>query len=155
MIRLFRIALTVYIDDLTGEGARLYGGRWNRKGAAVLYTSESRALAAMEYLIHLPPGLAPPGLSLRELELPENVSIQDVPVTTLPLDWKTSPPLDATMKIGSDWLQAENSLLLKVPSVNVEHESNILINPNHPEFKKVKALPPQPFLFDARLTALR
>lgn len=155
MIRLFRIARTAYIDDLTGEGARLYGGRWSRKGDAALYTSESRALAAMEYLVHLPPALAPPNLSMREFELPEDVSISDVPVTTLPPDWKTTPPLDMTMQIGSDWLQARNSLLLKVPSVFVEHEYNVLINPSHPEFKHLKALASQPFVFDTRLSAPR
>ncbi len=151
MIRLFRIARTARINDLTGEGARLYGGRWSRKGDAALYTSESRALAAMEYLVHLPPVLAPPDLSMREFELPEDVSISDVPVTTLPPDWKTSPPLDTTMEIGSNWLQAKSSLLLKVPSVIVEHETNVLMNPYHPEFEKVRALPPQLFVFDARL----
>lgn len=155
MIRLFRIARTARINDLTGEGARLYGGRWNQKGDAVLYTSESRALAALEYLVHLPPLLAPPNLSLHEFELPDDVSSLDMPVTTLPPDWKTYPPLDITMEIGSNWLQANSSLLLKVPSVIVEQESNMMINPNHPEFAKVRALPPQPFAFDARLTSPR
>ncbi|MEE9465532.1 MAG: RES family NAD+ phosphorylase [Candidatus Neomarinimicrobiota bacterium] len=155
MIRLFRIARTAYIDDLTGEGARLYGGRWSRKGDAVLYTSERRSLAAMEYLVHLPPGLAPPNLSIREFELPDDVSSLDVPVTTLPPDWKTYPPLDITMKFGTDWLQAGDSLLLRVPSVNVEKESNVLINPSHPEFKQVNALAPQPFAFDPRLVVPR
>ena len=155
MIRLFRIARTANIDDLTGEGARLYGGRWNQKGVAALYTSESRALAAMEFLVHLPPVLAPPDLSLREFELPDDVSSLDVSVTTLPPDWKTSPPLDTTMDIGTEWLQADSSLLLRVPSVIVDRESNVLINPKHPEFKRVKALPPQPFRFDARLPKLR
>ena len=151
MIHLFRIARTIYIDDLTGKGARLYGGRWNQTGDAVLYTSKSRALAAMEYLVHLPPGLAPPNLSIREFELPDDVSSLDVPVTTLPPDWKTYPPLDITMQIGIDWLQAGDSLLLWVPSVIVEEESNVLINPSHPEFTQVNALLPQPFTFDPRL----
>ena len=155
MIRLFRIARTANIDDLTGEGARLYGGRWNQKGVAALYTSESRALAAMEFLVHLSPVLAPPDLSLREFELPDDVSSLNVLVTTLPPYWKTSPPLDTTMDIGTEWLQTDNSLLLRVPSVIVDRESNVLINPKHPEFNRVKALPPQPFRFDARLTELR
>ncbi len=151
MISLFRIARTIYINDLTGTGARLIGGRWNRKGDAVLYTSERGSLAALEYLVHLPPGLAPPNLSIREFELPDDVSSTEVPVTTLPPDWKTYPPLDITMKIGTDWLQAEDFLLLKVPSVNVIKERNVLINPNHPEFKQVEALPPELFAFDPRL----
>ena len=151
MIRLFRIALTIYIDDLTGQGAQQYGGRWNWKDHAVLDTSESRALAALEYLVHLPPGLAPPNLSLREFELPDDVSINTMLITTLPPGWKTYPPLDITMMIGTDWLQTNSSLLLRVPSVIVEQESNVLINPSHPEFKQVKALAPQPFAFDPRL----
>lgn len=155
MIRLFRIARTANIDDLTGEGARLYGGRWNQKGVAALYTSESRALAAMEFLVHLSPVLAPPDLSLREFELPDDVSSLDVLVTTLLPYWKTSPPLDTTMDIGTEWLQANSSLLLRVPSVIVDRESNVLINPNHPEFKKVRALHPQPFGFDSRIMELR
>ncbi|MBM2839324.1 MAG: family phosphorylase, partial [Deltaproteobacteria bacterium] len=61
---LFRIAKTKYINDLSGNGARVYGGRWNEKGVAVIYTSESRALAALEFLVHTPMALAPKDLSM-------------------------------------------------------------------------------------------
>lgn len=77
-MKLYRIATTAHIKDLSGAGARLYGGRWNEKGVAVVYTSESRALAVLEYLVHLPMVFAPGELSIMELKVPDSISPREV-----------------------------------------------------------------------------
>ncbi len=138
------------IDDLSGDGARIYGGRWNEKGIPVIYASESRALAALEYLVHLPLVLAPPQLGVYTLSLPDDVSVTSLRKTSLPAGWRTFPPPPATMAIGAKWARDGKTLLLAVPSVIVPDEINVLINPGHPEFRKIRKRV-KPFSFDPRL----
>jgi RES domain-containing protein len=83
-MEVYRIATTRYSHDLTGIGARLYGGRWNQKGTAMLYTSKSRALAALEFLVHLPLSLAPSGLKIVTLQIPDETAIDEIPLSDLP-----------------------------------------------------------------------
>lgn len=137
-MKLYRVAKSGYIEDLTGSGARLYGGRWNEKGIPVIYAAASRSLAALELLIRVPLALAPPDLSICEFRLPAGVSVTQIRQARLPADWKTSPPPASTMAIGTRWARAGKSLLLIVPSVIIPDEKNYLINPQHPEFKKIK-----------------
>ncbi len=125
-----------HIDDLSGDGARIYGGRWNEKGIPVIYASQSRALAALEYLVHLPLALAPPQLGVCTLSLPDDVSVTRLRKTLLPADWRTFPLPPAMMAIGAKWAQAGKTLLLAVPSVIIPDERNVLVNLGHPEFRK-------------------
>lgn len=149
-MKLFRIAKTGLIADLTGSGARMYGGRWNNKGTPVIYTSESRALAALEYLVHVPLVLVPDNLSIREFDIPDGIRITEIGISDLPPDWTAYPPPDTTAEIGDGWIKRGRTLLLKVPSVVVTGEYNVLINPLHPDFNKVTPAQPEPF-FDKRL----
>lgn len=100
-MKLYRIATTAHIKDLSGAGARLYGGRWNEKGVAVIYTSESRALAVLEYLVHLPMVFAPGELSIMELKVPDFISPREVDRRSLPSDWRSYPALEALAAIGT------------------------------------------------------
>ena len=149
-MKLYRIARTAYIEDTTGAGARLYGGRWNEKGVPVIYVASSPSLAALEFLVHLPIVLAPRDLSICRFVLPDSVSVNRVKKAALPAGWKSSPPSSETQEIGTRWAARGKSLLLFVPSVLVPEESNILINPLHPEFRKIKKMI-MPFTFDPRL----
>ena len=137
---LFRIAKTKYINDLSGNGARVYGGRWNEKGVAVIYTSESRALAALEFLVHTPMALAPKDLSMMTIHIPDSIKPKPIEVAHLPKNWDMHPAPDSLALMGSQWARSNASLLLKVPSVLINKEHNIIINPNHPDFKHLKAL---------------
>lgn len=150
-MKLFRIAKSEHIDDLSGEGARIYGGRWYEKGIPVIYVSESLSLAALEYLIHIPLVLAPPDLQYRTFSIPKNVKSTVVKTAVLPEDWDGLPFSDETVQIGSRWARSAKTLLLRVPSVIVPGECNFLINPKHPDIRKVKASNPEPFIFDDRL----
>jgi RES domain-containing protein len=149
-VKLYRIAKSAYIDDSTGVGARMHGGRWNEKGVPVIYAASSPSLAALEYLVHLPIVLAPRDLSICRFDLPDSVSVKRIKASALPSDWKSSPPVVDTQEIGTRWANGGKSLLLFVPSVLVPEESNALINPLHQEFRRVKRRI-EKFSFDPRL----
>jgi len=134
----------------TGEGARIYGGRWNSRGTAVIYVSEHESLAALELLVHLTP--LPPDdryLSFR-LEWDHKLT-EHVPVKNLPLHWNAEPPDSQTMQIGDEWVRAGKSVALALPSVLSASEMNFLLNPRHPDFKKIKISHPVEYRFDSRL----
>jgi len=150
-MQLFRIARTEFIQDLSGAGSRMYGGRWNRKGTALLYTSESRALAALEYLVHVPLALAPTDLSILGIDVPDDAQVKTLEAASLPRDWKAYPPPQALAAIGTKWAQSKETLVLRVPSVVVDDEFNFLVNPSHPQFKRLRPHPPQRFKLDQRL----
>lgn len=150
-MRLFRIARAKHLHDLTGVGARIYGGRWNEKGVGVIYTSQSRALAALEFLVHVPMSLTPGDLRIICFDVPERLAPRALDVALLPGNWRDYPPPPELAAMGTQWVHAGESLLLRVPSAIVEHEFNVLINPAHPDFKSVKLSPPERFVFDRRI----
>ncbi len=137
-----------------GDGARLYGGRWNRRGTPIVYTAGSLALAALELLVHLE--------SLALLE--EYVSIpiefdeqwcQTLDRASLPPDWTHSPAGESTKNIGTNWAREGLSSVLEVPSVLIQVETNFLINPQHPDFSRMTIGEPRTFRYDARLLKQR
>ena len=150
-MEVFRLARANRRHDLSGYGAYLYGGRWNLPGMAVLYTATQRAMALLETLVHLPVADLPDDMYLMTLEVPDDVSRESLAPADLPPDWqRLSMPLP-TATLGHAWLQAGRSLALQVPSVVVPQETNLLLNPAHPEFIRVRLLDAQPFFFDERL----
>jgi RES domain-containing protein len=150
-MKLFRISKKKYIEDLSGEGARKFGGRWNSKGSAVLYTSQTESLAVLETLVHTSIATMPSDLNLLILSLPDNIKSNTIDVDQLTSGWRNYPAPNQLAKIGSKWLDSGSSLLMEVPSVLVQTEANILINPRHSDMKKVKIKEIRPFSFDMRL----
>lgn len=149
-MKLYRIAKSAYIDDFSGAGARLHGGRWNEKGVPVIYAASSPSLAALEFLVHLPIVLAPRDLSICRFDVPDSVSVTRLRKSALPDGWKNSPPGAETQEVGTRWATRGKSVLLFVPSVLVPEESIVLINPLHAEFRKVRRKIER-FVFDPRL----
>jgi RES domain-containing protein len=149
---LYRIAQTAYIGDLSGSGPRLYGGRWNPKGIGVIYTSESRALAALEFFVHLSRTVIPPGLSLASIEIPDKASRKERTMEELPRNWRSYPAPLELADIGASWISSKKSLLLRLPSVIMPPEKNVLINPAHPEMTGVRIIKVEPYSPDPRLT---
>jgi len=137
LIHVYRIAKTSYIKDLTGAGARLYGGRWNHKGTPLIYTSQTRSLATVEFLVHLSLPHAPADISMATIEIPDDVRPEVIALHSLPSNWRKKPAPSELADLGTTWAQAKRSLLLRVPSAVVEHEFNILINPAHPDMPRV------------------
>ncbi|MDZ7360594.1 MAG: RES family NAD+ phosphorylase [candidate division KSB1 bacterium] len=126
-MKVYRIAKTRYADDLSGIDARMYGGRWNRKGTSILYTSENRALATVVYLVHAPLSIVPANLSLVTLQIPDNITPKEVQISDLPSNWRAYPPPLKLAELGTNWAKMNQALLLRVPSAVVEGEFNILI----------------------------
>jgi RES domain-containing protein len=147
---LYRIVKCNYADDLSGTGARLYGGRWNSEGKSAVYLASSRALAVLEVLVHLPPLMIPDDYCLVEIEVPDNNSTT-IEIEFLPRNWKNVSPPGALKQIGDEFLKKQEHLLIKVPSSIVPMEYNYLLNPQHPAAKKVKILKKEPYDFDQRL----
>lgn len=134
-----------------GEGARLAGGRWNRPGTAVVYTSETLSLAALELLAHGDPALLPADLVAIVAELPEGIAPERVEAGSLPKNWRLYPAPEEIGHIGTDWARRLSSVALSVPSVLVPRERNVLLNPAHADFRSIRVGKPEPFSFDPRL----
>jgi len=146
----YRIANCNYAGDLTGTGARLYGGRWNSEGKSMLYTASSRALAVLEVLVHLPPLLVPNNFCLVEIEIPED-NIYTLNAALLPANWRDIPPPMTLRNLGDEFLKKSEYLVMKVPSSIVPAEYNYLINPLHPAASMIKLTNTEAFSFDERL----
>ncbi len=131
----------------TGEGARLFGGRWNSVGTAVVYTSDSLALAALETLVHINPRIPMRYVSFRLTFDEALVEVIDEP----PPGWQAEPPGPATMRIGDRWAAERRSAVLSIPSIVVPEQRNFLLNPAHPDFAGIRLGKPSPFAFDPRL----
>lgn len=138
----YRICRDIY-HSLDGEGARLFGGRWNGSGHSVVYASEHISLCVLEQLVHLDVDLIPNNWIVVTIEIPDKClgeKVDALPETTT-----------AMRQFGDLWVSEKRSLLLVVPSVVVPQENNILINPHHPEMKGVKVKNISPFKLDWRL----
>lgn len=146
---LYRLVKYVYADDLSGNGARLYGGRWNSEGRAALYLASSRSLAVLEALAHLSPTNMPDDFCMLAIEASDDVIAVDEDL--LPPDWNEYPEQNALKQMGNQFLQSRKHLLLKVPSALVDDEYNYIMNPLHPLAASVKILQQRPFSFDERL----
>ncbi len=151
-MRIYRLIKAKYADNpLDPQGAKLYGGRWNSKGIPAVYASDSIALAALEKLVHLHHNDALNYFVLCEIPLKDD-AIMTLAEDTLPKDWRDDPLPSSTMAIGDEWLTSGKSLVLAVPSTVVPQQFNLIINPNHPDFGKLrKSMTIEPFIFDCRL----
>ncbi len=147
---LYRIVNCNYASDLSGMGAKLYGGRWNSEGKAMLYTASSRALAILEVLVHLQPLIVPDNFCLTEIEVPD-VKVATVDIDLLPDNWQDVDPPLVLRDFGNAFLKKQEHLLMRVPSSIVPDEYNYLLNPLHPDADKVKLIKRLPFRFDQRL----
>lgn len=147
----YRICKTRYAQDLSGTGARLAGGRWNRKGQALLYTSQSRALAALEFLVHLEFMTVPQQYSILTIALPNDLGLTSYTAANLPANWQANPAPESTIQIGSQWLIESRTPVMVVPSTLICQEFNYLLNPLHERFREVKLQEIIPFQYDERL----
>lgn len=133
-----------------GEGARLFGGRWNSPGLTAAYTAGSAALATLEVLVHLEKSTVLPAYVLIACSFDQSL-VTSVDVETLPANWRSYPPPPELQMLGDQWLKERRSAVLKVPSTVIEGESNYLLNPHHPQFGSIRIGSPQLYQFDLRL----
>ena len=140
--------------DLSGKGAELSGGRWNRKGMPVVYASTSRALACLETVVHLTQTPLPLNRYLVEIVVPGNVwdAATDLDAAQA-VGWDAEPAGKVSLDWGTAWAKGASTVLARVPSVVVEEEFNVLINPMHRDCSLVRARKVRRWLYDGRFAA--
>jgi RES domain-containing protein len=134
-----------------GEGARRFGGRWNRHGDALAYTSPTLSLAALELFVNLKIDEVPDDLVAIPAILPDNLSIERWEIQSLPRNWKDFAPPQDLQNLGSEWIRSLRTAVLLVPSVVIPEEFNVLLNPAHSEYARLVVGRPRPFQFDERM----
>jgi RES domain-containing protein len=141
-------------DDLSGAGAKATGGRWNAVGVAVVYTSQTRALACLETVVHLNAGGLPLNRYLVAVTIPDDLwtNAQMTTSASVPVGWDAEPAGRTSIDFGTNWMRWGTSALLVVPSVIVPEEFNILVNPQHPGSARITAAKVRKWLYDPRLT---
>ena len=150
-MRFWRICRRKYAAAAaSGEGSRLYGGRWNSRGIRVVYASTSLSLAAMETFVHLEPNLAPRDLVSVRGDIPASLPVPKLDLKLLPARWQRSIG-ESLAHFGDDWVRRHSSAAILVPSAVIDGEWNILLNPAHPDFPKIRFQVPHPFQFDSRM----
>lgn len=145
----YRIANSKHASDLSGTGAALYPGRWNKIGSAVLYTGISMEIALLENIVHNPP-LFYPQLDILTLRIPDD-SISEFRTNDLPKNWFRFPAPTILSEMGQDWIEGGETVALKVPSSIIRSSSNIILNCRHPRYGEVEKLEHKKFDFDPRL----
>ncbi|OLO03228.1 RES family NAD+ phosphorylase [Salinicola socius] len=151
-ITAYRLVKRKYQDSaFDGEGARLFGGRWNSPGRACVYVAGSESLALLEIMVHLENYRLLNAYTLVRLTLPAD-SILRVGMDDLPENWRETPAPAETAELGDGWLTSGQSLALALPSIVVPRELNYMLNPKHPLFEQVVAMAETlPFDPDPRL----
>jgi len=146
----WRLVKAAYADTpLDGEGARRFGGRWSSPGRAAVYASDSLALAALEVLVHLQSS------ALLEAYLTIGIDYEGRPVLPgpLPEGWRQGSTPAGPRRIGDAWLDSGRSAVLKVPSAVIPREHNVIFNPAHPRFRRVRIVVRERFVFDPRIVS--
>lgn len=144
----YRLATATHAEDISGEGARLYGGRFNPVGIPALYTSENISLCILEILVRASRHTAPDSYTLISIEFPK-INMRVIAPQKLKKDWQAD--LDYTQGIGEDFLKDMQALCLKVPSAVIPVEHNYILNPVHTDFKHVTIIETQLLQLDKRL----
>ena len=143
-------------DDLTGTGAKNSGGRWNRAGVALVYTSGSAALACLETVVHIGAGALPLNRYLVRIDIPDEVFarrtlLEDLTPDSQRVGWDAEPAGRVSLDLGGAWVAAGDTAILEVPSVIIPEDSNFLINPAHPDATTITAIKLRRFQYDRRL----
>lgn len=147
----YRIVRDKYSYDLSGEGAKLYGGRWNPLSTPVLYTAESKSLGVLELLVHLSNHKIPTTFKIVHINIPFD-TLSEIPIVAeLPIDWRKIPGPNELQRIGKKQLIDNNKLAIRVPSIILPSEYNVVLNPKHIKFAKVKIVEIEDFKLDKRL----
>ena len=149
-MKVYRIGRTKFAADLSGEGAKLFGGRWNHKLIPCIYTSESRALALLEYTVNINIEEIPRALSITTFEIPSS-GIELITEDKLPGNWKRAPAPSSTKELGTHLLKTSTNFIFKIPSSVIPEEYNYLLNPLHPDSKNFKMVEIKDFSYDVRI----
>lgn len=147
----YRLAKKEYINDLSGEGARLYGGRWNLPGTRCLCVSESAALSVLEFVVHYNKEVMPADLVMGKIGIPDSIFFETLKTKDLPKNWDKPGLTLQTQRFGSAFFSEGSKLGFRIPSTVSPYAFNLVINPLHPDFENIKFVGSEPFSLDVRI----
>lgn len=151
-MNLWRLSKTRYaLSALSGEGNFVHGARWNPPGTRAIYFSETLSLACLETFVHLPTAARHLEFVALEGETPISIQVSTIKLEDLPSDWRTEPAPKSTQEVGARWFREGTTAFLRVPSVIAPREHNVVGNPAHPDFRRLRLEQPTPFSFDPRM----
>lgn len=151
-MRVWRLCRSAHLTEaLSGKGGLLVSGRWHTRGRAIIYSSGSLSLAALELLVHVERSLLPPDLVQLEIETGEAAGITIMDPSAMPGNWRQYPFPAGLQRIGDDWLVSGSSAVLQVPSALIPTEYNFLLNPQHEHARFFTVVEARPFNLDTRL----
>lgn len=147
----YRLSREKFAATLSGRGAALKGARWNSIGVELIYTASNRSLAMAEVAVHFTLATLPGDYMMSTIFIPDNISIRKLNITDLPTNWNTFPHPSTTQIIGNQFIADNKFCVLQIPSAVTQGDYNLLINPNHPDFKRIKIIATDKFPFDKRI----
>jgi RES domain-containing protein len=147
----YRLSRAKFARTLSGKGAALKGARWNSIGVELIYTASNRSLAMSEVAVHFTLATLPSDYMMVTIFVPDDISIQKLNVSDLPTDWNTFPHPSTTQAIGDRFIADNKFCVLQIPSAVTQGDYNLLINPNHQDFKGIKIIANEKFPFDKRI----
>jgi len=147
----YRLSKQIYASTLSGKGAAIKGARWNSIGVEIIYTATNRSLAMAEVAVHFSLATLPSDYMMVTIHIPDDISLKKLNPTDLPIDWNTFPHPSTTQAIGDQFIADNEYCVLQIPSAVTQGDYNILINPNHPDFKRIKIIETEVFPFDKRI----
>jgi RES domain-containing protein len=152
--RVYRVLRKRYArTPFDGEGAYRYGGRWSSPGTRLCYTSEHQSLALLEYFVHLDKDDPPTDLVIAVADVPDDLARERVEASTLPANWRDAAAPPELARLGDEFVQRGKHCVLLVPSVLAPNENNCLVNPEHPDYKRVVVRGVMPLCYDLRMFA--
>jgi len=150
-MEVYRLSREKFANTLSGKGSAIKGARWNSVGVEIIYTAANRSLAMAEIAVHFTLATLPVDYVMITIFIPDNISFQKIAVKDLPLNWNTFPYPSNTQVIGDRFIADRRYCVLEIPSAVTQGDFNLLINPNHPGFKKIKIIAKEKFPFDKKI----
>ena len=147
----YRLSREKYAGILSGAGSAIKGARWNSPGVEIIYSAANRSLAMAEVAVHLTLATLPEDYVMVTIFIPDDITLHKVELAELPTDWNTFPYPSTTQVIGDRFIAENKYGVLQIPSAVTKGDFNLLINPNHPGFKKIKIMQTEKFPFDKRI----
>ena len=150
-MEVYRLSREKFAKSLSGKGAAIKGARWNSVGVEIIYTAANRSLAMAEIAVHFTLATLPDDYMMITIYIPDDISLQKLTASNLPSGWQGFPYPSNTQSIGDRFSADNKYCVLQIPSAVTRGDFNLLINPNHPEFKRIKIILIEKFPFDERI----
>lgn len=150
-MEVYRLARARYSDSLLGKGAALKGARWNSVGVEMIYTAGNRSLAMAEVAVHLSLATLPSDFMMLTIYIPDDIPLKKIAPSYLPPYWNTFPHSREIQNTGDEFIAENVFCALQVPSAVTQGDFNVLLNPYHADFARIRIMDKAPFPFDRRI----